>query len=75
MNQTGTYQTRISDYGSVNRSVGDAALDAYAALYGLVQRKLFADVAAGRFGSFAEERVPETAWDTGADVQRHSGVP
>ena len=48
MNQTGTYQTRISDYGSVNRSVGDAALDAYAALYGLVQRKLFADVAAGR---------------------------
>ena len=48
MNQTGTYQTRISDYGSVNRSVGDASLDAYAALYGLVQRKLFADVAAGR---------------------------
>ena len=48
MQQTGTYQTRISDYGSVNRSVGDAALDAYAALYGLVQRKLFADVAAGR---------------------------
>ena len=48
MNQTGTYQTRISDYGSVNRSVGDAALDAYAALYGLVQRKLFADVAVGR---------------------------
>ena len=48
MNQTGTYQTRISDYGSVNRSVGDASLDAYAALYGLVQRKLFADVAVGR---------------------------
>ena len=47
MNQTGTYQTRISDYGSVNRSVGDAALAAYAGLYGRVQRKLFADVAAG----------------------------
>ena len=42
-----TYQTRISGYGSVDRSVGDAALDAYAALYGRVQRKLFADVAAG----------------------------
>ena len=47
MNQTGTYQTRISDYGSVNRSEGDAALAAYAGLYGRVQRKLFADVAAG----------------------------
>ena len=47
MNQTGTYQTRISDYGSVNRSVGDAALDAYAELYGRVQRRLFAEAAAG----------------------------
>ena len=32
----------------MNRCVGDAALSAYAALYGKVQRKLFADVAAGR---------------------------
>ena len=48
MQQPGTYQTRISDYSSVNRVVGDAALDAYADLYSLVQRKLFADVAAGR---------------------------
>ena len=48
MQQTGTYQTRISDYGSVNRSVGDASLDAYAELYGRVQRKLFAEVGAGR---------------------------
>ena len=47
MRQHGTYQTRISDYGGVNRSVGDAALETYAALYGQVQRKLFADVAAG----------------------------
>ena len=47
MNQTGTYQTRISDYGSVNRSVGDASLDAYAELYGRVQRRLFAEAAAG----------------------------
>ena len=48
MQQTGTYQTRISDYGSVNRSVGDASLDAYSELYGRVQRKLFAEVGAGR---------------------------
>ena len=47
MQHPGTYQTRISGYGGVNRSVGDAALEAYAALYGRVQRKLFADVAAG----------------------------
>ena len=47
MQQLGTYQTRISDYGGVNPSAGDAALGACAALYGRVQRKLFADVAAG----------------------------
>ena len=43
-----TYQTRISDYGDMDRLEGDAALSAYAELYGQVQRKLFADVAAGR---------------------------
>ena len=43
-----TYQTRIADYGSMNRAVGDAALDAYAELYGRVERKLFAEVAAGQ---------------------------
>ena len=42
-----TYQTRISDYAGVDRAAGDAALSAYAGLYGQVQRKLFADVAAG----------------------------
>ena len=45
--EVGTYQTRIADYGGVDRSVGDAALAAYAELYGRVQRKLFAEVAAG----------------------------
>ena len=44
----GTYQTRISDYAGVDRAVGDAALDAYAELYGRVERKLFAEIAAGR---------------------------
>ena len=43
-----TYQTRISDYGDMDRLEGDAALSAYAELHGRVQRKLFADVAAGR---------------------------
>ena len=43
-----TYQTRISDYGDKDRLEGDAALSAYAELYGKVQRKLFAAVAAGR---------------------------
>ena len=43
-----TYQTRIDDYGGVDRLGGDAALAAYAGLYGQVERRLFADVAAGR---------------------------
>ena len=45
--QTRSYQTRIAAYEGIDRAVGDAALSAYAALYGEVQRKLFADVAAG----------------------------
>ena len=44
---TRSYQTRIAAYEGIDRAVGDAALSAYAALYGKVQRKLFADVAAG----------------------------
>ena len=42
-----TYQTRIYDYAGVDRAAGDAALSAYASLYGQMQRKLFAEVAAG----------------------------
>ena len=37
-----TYQTRICDYGGMERIDGDAALSAYAELYGRVERKLFA---------------------------------
>ena len=44
----GTYQTRVVDYSSMNRAAGDAALFAYAELYGRVEHKLFADVAADR---------------------------
>ena len=47
MRHPGTYQTRVSCYGGVERAAGDAALSAYAELYGRVQRKLFAEVAAG----------------------------
>ena len=43
-----TYQSRISEYVDMDRGAGDAALAAYAELYGRVERKLFADVAAGR---------------------------
>ena len=48
MQHPGTYQTRICDYAGVSRSHGDGALSAYAELYGRVERKLFAEVAAGR---------------------------
>ena len=44
---TRSYQTRIAVYEGIDRADGDAALSAYAALYGKVQRKLFAAVAAG----------------------------
>ena len=43
-----TYQTRIADYGDVETIEGEAALTAYAELYGRVQRKLFADFSAGK---------------------------
>ncbi len=45
---TGAYQTRICEYANVSRCHGDAALSAYAELYGRVERKLFAEVSAGR---------------------------
>ena len=45
---TATYQTRIHGYAGLERAAGDSALSAYAALYGRVQRRLFADLAAGR---------------------------
>ena len=43
-----TYQTRISDYAGIARESGDAALSSYAELYGQVERRLFAEMAAGR---------------------------
>ena len=46
--RTATYQTRVSEYAGTDRAAGDGGLSAYAELYGRVQRKLFAEVAAGR---------------------------
>ena len=43
-----TYQTRIAAYVGMERASGDAALAAYAELYSRVERRLFAEVAAGR---------------------------
>ena len=42
-----TYQTRVCQYVGTCRAVGDAALSAYADLYGKVERKLFARMVAG----------------------------
>ena len=70
-----TYQTRVTVFRSKDRVEGDAALAAYAELYWLgLQRKLFADIAAGSSAYLVEERVPEAVRDTGADVQCPSGV-
>ena len=59
-----TYQSRISGYSGLGRLAGDAALDAYARLYGHVQRKLFADVAAGKGAASLK-----------AEYQRRHGIP
>ena len=50
-----TYQSRISEYVDMDRGAGDAALAAYAELYGRVERRLFADAAAGRSVAVLEE--------------------
>ena len=61
---TATYQTRVREYSGVDREAGDAGLSAYGELYGLVQRKLFAEVAAGRSAAALK----------GAYLQRY-GIP
>ena len=48
MSGPGTYQTRVFEYVGINRVAGDATLSAYAELHGRVERKLFAEAAAGR---------------------------
>ena len=46
--RTATYQTRVAEYVGIDRAAGDAALSAYGELYGRVERRLFAEMAAGR---------------------------
>ena len=48
MQHPGTYQTRVSEYVGIDRTLGDRALSAYAELYGCVERRVFAEVAAGK---------------------------
>ena len=43
-----TYQTRIVEYEDLDRRSADGLLSAYGELYGKVQRRLFAEVSAGR---------------------------
>ena len=43
-----TRQTRIRGFDGLNSIVGEGLLSAYADLYGRIQRKLFAEVSAGR---------------------------
>ena len=45
---TATYHTRVSEYADTDREAGNAALSAYGKLYGRVERRLFAEVEAGR---------------------------
>ena len=47
-NPIATYQTRVCEYVGLERADGDAALSAYADRYGEVERKLFAETAAGK---------------------------
>ena len=68
-----TYQTRIEG--------NDEALSAYAALYGRVQRRLFAGVflPAGPPHPGPPHRlrahIVQGIWNTGPDVQRGAGIP
>ena len=58
-----TWEDRIHRYVVVERASGDAALSAYAELYGRVERKLFAEVSAGRPAALKRE------------YQRRYGIP
>ena len=53
--------TRVAAYAEGNRAAGGAALSAYADLYGRVQRRLFADMAAGRVRAVSKQLKPALA--------------
>ena len=54
-----TFQTRIAAYVGGSRAAGDAALSAYAELYGRVERTLFAKMAAGESAAFLKSAYLE----------------
>ena len=59
-----TWEDRIHRYVAVECASGDAALSAYAELYGRVERKLFAEMAAGRSASSLK-----------SEYQKRYGIP
>ena len=74
-----TYQTRVTGFRGMDRGEGEAALTAYAELYSRVQRKLFADVAAGRPAISLKSvylkryRIPARMFNGGAGVPGGQG--
>ena len=48
LSRPATWQTRISNFAGLDRPAGDALLSSYAELYCKIERKLFAQISAGR---------------------------
>ena len=48
LSRPATWQTRISNFAGLDRPAGDALLSSYADLYCKIERKLFAQISAGR---------------------------
>ena len=59
-----TYEDRVRSYRGFSRAEGDQVLSEFASLYGPLERRLFADLSAGRSiddlkrSCLSEERVP-----------------
>ena len=68
-----TYQTRIADYGDIDRAVGDSALAGCAELYGRVQEETVCRLCRRYLTGVFEERIPAALRDPGSDVQQPAG--
>ena len=62
MQQPGTYQTRFREYARIDHAASDEALSACGELYGNIQRKLFAEVAAGRAAALLKSAYLVKHW-------------